>query len=246
MIPAFPRDRRLCTSLPIKIFIRRGAEQLMRLNIWDTVTDSEVGTSRIIPFKSGERHVSEAMREALDVAKDEKVSETREIRLHITSPDLPPMNLLDLPGLVQAPAELKKRTHALVDKALAENRDNGAVFLAVMNAEGPTNCGVMQHIFDNKVDGRTIGVVTHCDKLADYTHLIDEREKELVRGWLWNRPGADDAVPLTPHGYVATMNAPPIESKEGSARLLAQAQREIEFFEENGFEDELKAGRRTR
>lgn len=241
MMPLFPRDRRLCTAMPIKIDIRRSPVQRpTTLEVWDTAAAARVGRIRVIPLEGGEVDIRNAMAEALGGAE---VSDTHELRVRITSPTLPPMSLVDLPGTVDYPDELRERTHGLVRAQLEASRDR-STYLVVVKADssGPRNAGPIRHIMALGAADRSIGVFTHCDRLDG------DRDHEVLCEWLSNSTDAPDAVPLEPHGWVATMNkelrrASPDETSQ--ARLLRQAQRERRWFEEEGFGPQLEAGRAT-
>ena len=91
----------------------------------------------------------------------------------------------------------------------------------------------MRHVMQHNVADRTIGVFTFCDKLDG------DEDRQLLRGWLLQRPDAKDNVPLEPYGYVATMNkelaSRPDESNH--ARLVRQALKEPAWFRDEGFDE---------
>ena len=233
MMPLFPRSKGLCTSVPVKLNIRRGAAQRpTTLEVWDSRSNRQIGRTRVIPLESGEVDIRAAMAEAVR-AQNVKVSVDRELRVCITSPTLPPMNLVDLPGTVEL-GEERERTHGLVSKYITENQDS-SMFIVVVKADGsPTKCGVLRHISEHGAEGRTIGCFTFCDKMDT------EEEYDLMRGWLSNSPEAPDSFPLKPYGYVATTNKPPKKSRTGGpaesnwARLLRQAQKEPKLVPRRG------------
>ena len=246
MVPLFPRAKSLCTSVPIKINVRRAQcaaeHEPVSLEVWDTAQNKRIGEPQIIPLDSGAVDIREAMREAIN-AQNVQVSVDRELRVRIYSSSLPPMNLIDLPGTVEYPLELQQRTHTLVDRYMADRRDS-SVFLVVTRAEGssPTQCAAMKHISKHGAEAHTIGVLTFCDRLDT------EEDFELLRGWLANTADAQDSVPLQPYGYVATMNkelrrSAPDESN--LSRLRRQANREATWFNENGLRSEVEQGRAT-
>jgi len=107
----------------------------------------------------------------------------------------------------------------------------------------------MRVIEDFGLQEKTLGVFTHCDELA-------VGKQNTLRRWL-ERPDdfgyADTHYPLQPYGWVATSNPPPDtkdlprspsasnEVSHGSLlRLQQQAQRENEFFTEQGMQDLLE------
>ena len=112
MIPLFPHDRTICTRMAIRIKIRHSATVLPpTLEVWDTRADQQLVQRRCIPLVSGNVDIQSAMREVIasmdGAAAELGISEHHEIRVSILSPDLPPMNLVDLPGIVEVPENLK-------------------------------------------------------------------------------------------------------------------------------------------
>jgi len=241
MMPLFPRQKTLCTSVPVKMNIRRAPVQRpTTLETWDTDADRRIGPLQVIPVDSGDVDIRDAMSAAI-ASQGVEVGTNRELRVHITSTTLPPINLVDLPGTVEYPPDLRERTHGLVDRYIRENSDR-SMFLAVIKADSnPCSSGAIQHIMKHGVADRTIGVFTFCDKLD----LETEEDRQMLAGWLHNAPGARDNVPLEPYGYVATMSKELRQrhaEESNHARLLRQAQGEARWFRENGFQEDIEAG----
>ena len=241
MMPLFPRRHGLCTSVPIKINIRRApAQRPTTLEVWDTATNQQIGRTRVIPLDTGEVDIRAAMAEAVR-AQNAAVSVDRELRVCITSPTLPPMNMVDLPGTVEF-GEEKERTHGLVRRYIAQHEDSSMFIVVVRADSSPTKCGVFQHIREHRAEGRTIGCFTFCDKMDS------DDQYDMLRGWLSNAPGVPDGIPLEPYGYVATMNKPVrggAADESNHARLLRQAQKEPAWFREEGFDAEVRQGTAT-
>ena len=163
-----------------------------------------------------------------------RVTTKRELRVQIVSPTLPPMNLVDLPGTVQSPQDLREATESLVKQYLTDT-SGVSLFLAVVKADqGEGNSTAMRLVTEHGAASRTIGVFTHCDKMNDDAY-------GMLRGWLTN-PDAADHIKLEPHGYVATMNKDPrpvIPGETNRSRLMRQARKEEPWFRDEGFEDLL-------
>eukprot|EP01063_Lacrimia_lanifica_P038374 TRINITY_DN8154_c0_g1_i2.p1 TRINITY_DN8154_c0_g1~~TRINITY_DN8154_c0_g1_i2.p1 ORF type:complete len:654 (+),score=148.12 TRINITY_DN8154_c0_g1_i2:48-2009(+) len=240
MMPLFPRSKAICTRVPVKIDVRRGEPRPPTLEIWDTKKGAQVGRTRTIPLASGDVDIRAAMGEVM-AAQQGAVSADHELRIRIVSPTLPPMNLVDLPGLVDYPEDLRERTHGLVRQYMAEHREE-SVYIVVTRADSsPRKCAAMRHVEALGVTNRTVGCLTFCDRLD-----ADE-DFELVRGWLSNSPHAPDAVPLEPHGYVATMNKE-LRARGGESnlsRLVRQAESEPGWFDGEGLGAERAGGRAT-
>ena len=74
------------------------------------------------------------------------------------------MNLIDLPGLVQADATLGQQTRQILDRFITNSQQKD-VFLAVVSGlETPSNWTVMQIVKDAQLEDRTIGVITKFDR----------------------------------------------------------------------------------
>ena len=242
MLPLFPRAAGVCTTVPIKISVRRAAVQRPTvLEVWNKQTNKRVGSAITIAADSGAIDIREAM--AAIIAEQANttvaISTSREIRVLITSPSLPPMNFVDLPGMVAHPPERKELTRQLVSEYMADHADS-STYLAVIKADtAPHSSEAIGQVFAHGVANRTIGVFTFCDKLDE------GEERDMMLRWLHNDPSTADGVPLEPYGYVVTMNK---ELKKASAdetnhaRLLRQAHREKAWFKEEGFEEEVRDG----
>ena len=243
MMSLFPRSRGLCTSVPVKINVRRAAQLPTTLEVWNTADNKQIGGTKVIPLDSGSVDIRAAMSNAIEAEKKKcEVSIDHELRICITSPMLPPMNLVDLPGTVEHPKELRDSTHGLVSKYISEYKDS-SMFIVVVKADGnPRNCGVMQHIETHDVASRTVGCFTFCDKLDT------EEDVAMLKGWLSNQSSQIDSIPLEPYGYVATMNKE-VRKKNvdetNHSRLMRQAQQEPKWFRDEGFEDQIADGTAT-
>ena len=54
MMPLFPRDHGICTTVPVKINIRHAPEQRpTTLEAWNTATNQQIGRTRVIPLDTG-------------------------------------------------------------------------------------------------------------------------------------------------------------------------------------------------
>ena len=243
MMPIFPHDDNLCTRMKIQVRLRRTAQaSAPRLEVIDTSTNLSVGPSRTIPMDGANIDVREAMER---IIRDKNtnlsgVSADHMIVLHVESPNVPSLNLVDMPGLVSAaspgePEDMAQQTQALVQDHIEKHKEH-SLFLCVIPATSPPNSTLsMQLIQQNglRIQSKTIRVITMCDDIV-------RRHHKKLRERL-NQTG--DAAVLQPHEYVATMNAPSEEKHETNyARLRHQAMTEPEFFCEEGLEDLLQSG----
>ena len=102
------------------------------------------------------------------------------------------MNLLDLPGIVAAPDEIKQATETLVTSHVVAHRES-SVFLAIVPAvDSPRDSPALALVARHALQDRTIGVITKCDRLEDEEH-------ELLRERLANER-TETSVVLEPYG----------------------------------------------
>ena len=159
-----------------------------------------------------------------------QVCATKMIELHVHSPEVPSIDLLDLPGLKLSPGprdapDMPQQVEALVRSAIERYRDS-AVFLVTTQASTKAEmCLGMRLIAEYGLQERTIGVITKCDDVG----------RSTMRALPARLQQTDDGVRLQPHGYVATVTAPLEDPPEGSShfdQLYQMGREELEFFEE--------------
>ena len=160
-----------------------------------------------------------------------QVCATKMIELHVHSPDVPSIDLLDLPGLKAAAGpqdapDMPQQVEALVRSQIERYRDS-AVFLATIDASMKSEASFgMRLIVEYGLQDRTIGVLTKCDNLG----------MKPLRALPARLQQTDAGTRLQPHGYIATMTAPLDEPPEGSShfdQLQTLARDELDFFEEH-------------
>lgn len=192
-------------------------------------TNQYIGPERLLPFEKSEGEISAEMERILEEAGSGKqLSLDKELHIKATSATLPPMNLVDLPGIVESDPTLKKQTLNLFQRYVlnsfgfatqqqqnqmlgqygagssyyAQHGQNSQdIFLAVVQGTvSPASWTSTNLTKQWYLQGRTIGVITKCDRLD-----IDEGEGTVLRSCLEGE-GVDGFIPLEPHGYVAVAN----------------------------------------
>ena len=243
MMPILPTAEGICTRLPIHVRLRNMAQaQAPRLEVYSLVNNRTEEGPFDVPMQSGALDVRDKMREVLERehGRAEGVSADRIIILHVHGPHVPSLDVVDMPGLISAPAGLREQTRALIDRQVARH---GAysMYLAVVPAGQRPNTSIAMEVVQSKgLEGRTLGVFTKCDDvslraLASLRRLVGEAPDAALGG-----------VALAPHGWYATMCAP-LEGGAGesnAARLRRQAAAEEAFFAED-MPEEAAAGRAT-
>ncbi|CAE7335694.1 KLHL4 [Symbiodinium sp. CCMP2456] len=200
LLPFFPTDRSRCTRMPVRLEIRRTATPYpATMQVWNVRERKWEGPARSISLEVSEAQIHTEMNKLVaETAQDSEFCLDKEIHIKAGSTTLPPMNLVDLPGLVQSDAGLATQTQQLLDRYTQGSQDQD-IFLAVVPAtEAPANWAVMQLIKNKRLEERTIGVITKFDRLEEDQHqdLFPVLQQEPVKG----------LVPLSRHGFVAVAN----------------------------------------
>jgi hypothetical protein len=200
MTPLLPRAENICTRLPIHVRLRRSDRALPpKLEVFNLTTNTTERGPYVIAAQSGAADVSEEMGR---IIKEEQgalkgVSATRIIILHISSPDVPFLDLIDMPGLVTAPSgtepsDIASQTEAVVKAHMQSKQGSNSLYLAIVKAtSAPNTSNAMKILNEAKLYGKTFGVFTFCDEL-------NQRNAPRLKQWVRNGQGA---VVLDPYGW---------------------------------------------
>ena len=243
MMPIFPTAEGICTRLPIHVRLRNAAQaQAPRLEVYNVASNRTEEGPYEVPMQSGALDVRDKMREVLERehGRAEGVSADRIIILHVQGPHVPSLDVVDMPGLISAPAGLREQTRALVERQVARHGAHSMYLAVVPAGQRPNSSMAMEVVHGKGLEGRTLGVLTKCDdvpprSLAKLPRLVRDASDAALGG-----------VALAPHGWSATRCAP----REGgagesnAARLRRQAAAEEAFFAEH-MPEEAAAGRAT-
>ena len=205
MMPLLPRGEDTCTRLPILLKLRHTKEaQLPVLVVRDSATGKEE-VRRTVSLAGGQVDVRHEMERVLAAEQGglTSVSTTRTIEVHVHSPAVPSIDLIDLPGLKLSAgadaADMPEKARALV-KAQVEQHKGSAIFLVSCTASTPPSQSLgLQLVEELGLQSDTIGVVTMCDNIGklDMKKLPDRL-----------RQTSGDAFQLAPHGFIGTMTEP--------------------------------------
>jgi hypothetical protein len=195
--------------------------------VFNTRTNTTEDEAYVIPTEYAVVDARDKMQEILErehgkVAR--AVSTERIIILTVKSPHVPSIDLIDMPGFVSTPEDMKTKTRQLIESHISKHGQY-SLFLATGRAIVAPNMSVaMEIVQDKQLQDRTIGVFTMCDHamaLRDFPRPFLERLNVSPR---------DDsgAVALEPHGWVCVMDAQEGNETEESersnfARLKQQA-----------------------
>eukprot|EP00947_MAST-08B_sp_MAST-8B-sp1_P001478 g1478.t1 len=222
MFPIFPRAQRLCTRMPIEVQLRQHKETQDIVMETIDLTGQEVTTSRKIIKRdevSGDtirNEMTRLVKEENDIAPGsaatvQGVAMDSVIRLSISGPDVPNLDLIDLPGIVAygragEPEDLPEKTKALVERTIARVKDR-AIFLAVSPYdEQPHDSHALGVVNREAIGKDTIGVLTKCDKEAPKQRKAwdsDDEEDHFPQVLARLKQDSYKTKPLE-NGYVAT------------------------------------------
>eukprot|EP01048_Picozoa_sp_COSAG05_P017572 COSAG05_NODE_2419_length_3086_cov_2.719451_1_plen_860_part_00 len=242
MMPIFPHAEEICTRMKIEVRLRRSDRALPpRLEVYN-VRSRKTESSRTVPMDGARVDVREVMDELVRRQNRKVTGVTRDyiIILHVQSPNVPTLDLVDLPGVVTAataaePSDMPRQTKSLVSNCIREAKDH-SLFLCTVPADMAPNSSMgIQLLAEEGVLDRTVGVITMCDEMGR-RHQAKLRERLNQRS---------DSVVLKPHGWVATMNAPAQVRGSNYAKLVHQAAEEHKFFVGLQMSDLIKAGSAT-
>jgi len=228
MMPLLPRGEDTCTRLPILLKLRHTKEaQLPVLVVRDSATGKEE-VRRTVSLAGGQVDVRLEMERVLAAEQGglSSVSTTRTIEVHVHSPAVPSIDLVDLPGLKLSAgsdaADMPEKAKALA-KAQVEQHKGSAIFLVSCTASTPPSQSLgLQLVEELGLQRDTIGVVTMCDNIGklDMKKLPDRL-----------RQTSGDAFQLAPHGFIGTMTEPiKGEGLSNVQRLEAMAMAERKWF----------------
>ena len=245
MVPLFPKGDDICTRLPILVQLRNTTTH--ENPTLHTMERNDDGADRVTggpgPFTTSTNTnnnndptaiVQETMLNVIrrENSQENGISQRSYLRLQLSGPHLPNLDLLDLPGLVVNPAStepttMHEDTHALVDMTI-EQTQGRAVYLAIREISEKARTSQAIKVLERhpNIVPSTLGVFTKCDEVRRKKVLAMMSEESLLR-----------------HGHIATMNAPPEEGEQTG--LYAQSRREMNFFEEEGMAHLVSDGRAT-
>ncbi|KAL3657576.1 hypothetical protein V7S43_017543 [Phytophthora oleae] len=225
MMPLFPRDRDLCTRMPIHLKMRHvsqaEADESAELMPHRPPLDTHQIKMKLVyadgrePVESEKNFTAEEAAELMSKWMEQIITEEDEekklqgvadhvLEIEVRSSKVPNLNLIDLPGivagrLVDEPDDMMQRTRALVEKYLQLPH---TLVLAVIPAfERVRNSQAFQLVQQFNLMDKTIGVLTMVDRAMDAT------DPEGPLGEVKNRlDGTSRDIVYLKEGYVAVMN----------------------------------------
>jgi len=256
MMPIFPRNECFCTRLAIHVRLRRNplkAEAIISVRSKTGDQETIQGVSEIIPIAQGHVHVQELMEKLISQEPDGGgavgVLKSKIIVLEVHHPDVPSIDLVDLPGLTNEEsrdAEVRQIINMQIQEDKATGNHN--LYLAIVPASARPNTNTaVSFLKENMLQTRAFGVFSHCDEAG-------KNKPDILRSLMTGVPTDKGTlaenigyVPLE-KGWVATMLAPPEDDgypagyydSHNSERLYMQKQEEIRFFSGEGAHPHLR------
>lgn len=226
MMPIFPRDNSFCTRMPLHVRLRHSEKsKIPRMEVFNVETNQTEEGPYFIPVRWAALDVKQKMMEILKDESDlQGVSSRRILVITVEGPRMPSIDLVDMPGLVSSPPELKEQTRLIVQQHIQKHQ-NYSMFLVTIPGDMSPNISIaMDVIQEMSLQDKALGVFTMCDD-------IQPRKLEMFRERLQLLPTEAGSNSIQ-RGWVATMNAPGSISGEMSPlqNLHGQAQKEEEFF----------------
>ena len=233
-MPVFPRRSKFCTRMAIHVHLRRPVSDheppSVKMSVRtgrqeetaERVADAENSDETVIPIASGYRFVQDKM----DQLMNESTASSRSgivtdkyLLLEVINPEVPVLDLVDLPGMVHAEEEKtfpgkKEAIERIYDEQVKMDQSEGGsscIYLVVHPSPSDTHSPVLnpaiQYVKNNGLLDRTIGVFTKADDSpADQLRAFVTGERLEVLDDDGSICEAADigAVPLT-HGWITTM-----------------------------------------
>ncbi|CAE7563208.1 MX2 [Symbiodinium sp. CCMP2456] len=245
MLPIFPRKRRFCTRLATHLRLRRNPDVCRTTLSVYTVTpqgDELEGEAMVVPKENGHLFVQEKMDQLVsELSKGEEgagsggIVTRKIIVIEVQGPEVPSIDLVDLPGITSWPKEKAEAVQQIMKKQIRddENTGNNNMFLAVVPASGdvkPNTNNAMKFIMENQLqDDRTVGVFSKCDQTS-------RSGSDILRALTLNEStkegeSAESLGRIDLQTWVASMLEPPQEFSNNFERLELQRKNEVEFFE---------------
>ena len=230
-MPIFPHHDSCCTRMPLHVRLRHSDKlKAPRLEVFNVATSTTEEGPYIIPMRWAAVEVKQKMLEILESeGNPHGVSTTRIIILTVAGPRMPSIDLVDMPGLVSSPSDLKDQTRLLLQQHIARHEKYSMFLVTVPGDTSPNISIAMDVIQEMSLQEKTLGVFTMCDD-------IQPRKQDVFKERLHQLPcdtANGHSANLLHRGWVATMNAPNHGDMDFLPKIQQQANAESEFFSKN-------------
>jgi hypothetical protein len=228
-LPLFPKAFERCTTMPIKCMLRRCAPGQARTKMAVVDANGHGGPTtcwRLVPMFKVEAEVLDQMQRLTNQAS------TKVIYLDVCHPDVPRLDLIDLPGIRSDDQQAMRETMAIVEAQL-RNASPHSVFLFTHRAIDvfANNMAIDVLRRAGKLD-RAVGVLTNCDKMISWSSMECQAVKLLTAGQ------TTEGAPPVGKGWVATASVHTAGSSVGDdqdnyTRIRQYNKSEAQLFQEH-------------
>eukprot|EP00759_Apiculatamorpha_spiralis_P047522 PhF_6_TR43152/c1_g1_i2/m.66061 len=234
--PVFPRDRLLCTKMPLRVMLRRGPMALSWVGLRDrslTITGKQY-----VPLSLVSSVVKSIMDEAVRVRNKDVIDDV-EVVISIQLPNCPNLEVLDLPGLVAANSAGTRQNNNLnhittnLAQSVIEREKRTSIFLLVTDVRVPANQSLASALVQkNGIEHITLGVYTKLDVFVSE----DGDTADLVKRMVSTCPEEESKVlgkVTLPHGWILSSSRLPNGVHTEVRRLNAMEEAEMQYFKKN-------------
>lgn len=174
--PIFPRNQHLCTRCPTRVKLRRTTKENAKIpKVY--VRHRATGVISNVNFVALEQIgvvIKELMDEMIDVKKRQKIVADREVVVELNFPNCPNIDIMDLPGMIAAPAE-DKAAAELIAKSIINEEKNHSIFLMVVDCRAAATLSLASGVIEEcGIQDRTIGILTRMDLFTPNYGLCKE------------------------------------------------------------------------
>lgn len=239
-LPLFPKDRQRCTICPIRVHLRRTAStQIAEVFIRNLQTKAE-HHKRSVAMDVICNAVNEMMRTVLTMEPGQGIASNHEIVVSFSSPSMPNLDLLDLPGLVGSSLgagsnNFAEQTYALAERVIREESSH-SIFLLVVDVRAQVNHSrAAELVRVHGIESQAVGVFTKLDCFVSEDGSDDTLMKKVLGSEL-----------LTTHGWCGCISRKPtlaLSMDREVDRLAAMTKSEKSFLEQAQYRDMGQCGR---
>ena len=215
----FPRGSGLCTRMVIRAELRRGAATMATVEVVDrSGATASVESTKQCTVDEIEKTIHDSMEAAMTAhGANAAVLLTHELYVHVQQPELPTLDLIDVPGLVvtsgnhQSP-DTPQKTLELA-KSVVDRYKDTAMFLVVIDSRTGANVSLAAPLISKELLKRSLGVWTKLDLFIDdqgddsaaLAAKLKDDTLELRFGW---------CACCTPHSVATCSDSDKIDAAE--------------------------------
>lgn len=239
-LPLFPKDRQRCTICPIRVHLRRTeSTQIAEVFIRNLKSKTELH-KRSVAMDVISKAVDELMKTALTLEQGQGIASNHEIVINFSSPSMPNLDLLDLPGLVGSSYgagsnNFAEQSYALAERVIREESSH-SIFLLVVDVRAQVNHSCAAELVRvHGIETQTVGVFTKLDCFVSEDDSDDTLMRKVCGSEL-----------LTTHGWYGCISRKPalVPAMDREVdRLAAMTKSEKSLLEQPLYRDIVQLGK---